>query len=345
MSEPVQAVLTLVVLAVAIAVFWPQNGAFWNWRRSRRASERALMEDALKHLFHYEYRRLVASVDSLSGALEITRNHAADLLSHVEERGLLTSEGGRLHLTTDGRAYALRIVRVHRLWEHYLAERTGTSEVDWHNEAERREHELSVEEANRLAEEMGEPAYDPHGDPIPSASGEIWPRRGQPIATLPPGERGTVVHVEDEPEAVYSQLVAEGIHPGMRIEMMEVSPTRIRFWAGGDEHLLAPVVAGNISVVPLPREEAIETGVASLASLKSGEQGKVLRIARSCRGLERRRLLDLGVLPGTIIGVEMRSPSGDPTAYRVRETLIALRQEQATHIQIERVESSNTEAA
>lgn len=54
----------------------------------------------------------------------------------------------------------------------------------------------------------------------------------------------------------------------------------------------------------------------------------------TCEGLERRRLMDLGILPGTRITADMRSPLGDPTAYLVRGALIALRQEQARNIQI-----------
>lgn len=55
-------------------------------------------------------------------------------------------------------------------------------------------------------------------------------------------------------------------------------------------------------------------------------------------GVERRRLFDLGITPGTLISVEMRSPLGDPTAYLVRDTVIALRREQAQHIDVEPVE-------
>ncbi|MCB0153338.1 MAG: ferrous iron transport protein A [Anaerolineae bacterium] len=54
------------------------------------------------------------------------------------------------------------------------------------------------------------------------------------------------------------------------------------------------------------------------------------------RGAERRRFMDLGILPGTVITAEMISPSGDPTAYRVRGAVIGLRREQANLIQITR---------
>jgi Fe2+ transport system protein FeoA len=68
-------------------------------------------------------------------------------------------------------------------------------------------------------------------------------------------------------------------------------------------------------------------------------------ISRRCRGAERRRLLDLGVLPGTVIQAEIRSPNGDPTAYLVRDALIALRAEQAEFIRIERMPTPVAAAA
>jgi DtxR family Mn-dependent transcriptional regulator len=146
-----------------------------------------------------------------------------------------------------------------------------------------------------------------------------------------------IVHLEDEPAQVYAQIAAEGLRPGTSVRMMEATPERIRFWADGDERILAPVAAANVSVVPVPsdgsdREESRET----LASLRPGEAATVIRISKACRGLERRRLLDLGILPGTRIEAAMKSPSGDPTAYRVRGTLVALRDEQAGLIHVGR---------
>ena len=246
-----------------------------------------------------------------------------------------------MRLTDEGRRYALRIVRTHRLWERYLAEETGVTEAEWHSEAEYREHVLSPDEANLLAEQMGNPRYDPHGDPIPTSSGDIIPPKGQPLLELPVGELGMIVHVEDEPESVYAQLVAEGLRPRMQVRVTEVSPERICFWADGEEYVLAPVVAANISAVLLPKEQEMVGPFETLASLKLGEKGSVLNLSRACRGLERRRLMDLGIVPGTIVEAEMKSASGDPTAYRVRGSLVALRKEQADQIHITR----QTEAA
>lgn len=79
----------------------------------------------------------------------------------------------------------------------------------------------------------------------------------------------------------------------------------------------------------------------TLADLQPGQKGRVITISPACRGLERRRFMDLGILPKTIIAAEMTSPSGDPTAYRIRGSLIALRREQASFIQIIALEDTN----
>ncbi len=317
-------------------LFWPERGYFWKWRKLSRTNARVLIEDTLKHLYEAEYAHRETSVQSLAGTLEIPGNRAAELLKGAESRDLIQRTGDVVHLTSQGRNYALRIIRLHRLWERYLAEETSVKETDWHHMAEQQEHWMSEEQANALSAQMGEPSFDPHGDPIPTASGEVPPKRGQPLATLPPNEIGVIVHLEDEPDEVYAQLVAEGLYTGMQVQVTEVTPERICFWANGEESILAPVCAANISVVALPREIEKEGPFETLTSLKLGEKARVLRLSRTCRGLERRRLMDLGILPGTSIEAEMRSASGDPTAYRVRSSLIALRKEQADQIHIDR---------
>jgi DtxR family Mn-dependent transcriptional regulator len=266
---------------------------------------------------------------------------------------LIELDGAGFRLTPAGRQAALRVIRAHRLWEQYLAQETGFEEADWHAQAEHYEHMLSAEEITTLARQLGHPTHDPHGDPIPDARGEFKPHAGQPLTSMPLDQPLRIVHLEDEPPEVYAQLVAEELAPGMIVRLTEVTPTRVHFWAyagaaeTGDEHVLAPVVAANISVVPLPEGEtaAVAAGPAArsmpLSALKTGEVGRVAALSPRLRGAERRRMLDLGLLPGTEVRAELVSPSGDPTAYRVRETLIALRREQARLIQIEKLSEVN----
>ena len=337
MSEHGTLLITVLLMTAVGLIFWPQRGCIWYLQRVRRTVERILIEDALKHFYNFEYRRQVVTVESLAGSLEISRNRAVELLVRTQTLGLVQSGEGRPRLTPEGRNYALRVIRVHRLWEHHLAEETGTAASEWHSSAEFREHDITESEADHLAEQMGDPAFDPHGDPIPTSTGDIAPRRGQPLNALTVGELATIVHIEDEPETIYAQLVADRIHLGIRVEVSEISPERIRLWADGEECVLAPVVAANVFVDPLPRDQEMEGPFETLTSLSAGERGKVLLISGACRGLERRRLMDLGILPGTVIESEMMSPSGDPTAYRVRGALIALRKEQASQIRIEKL--------
>jgi len=240
------------LIAIALLLLWSRLGLFGRLREMRRFRERVLVEDALKHLYEAEYQAFTPSVQSLAGDLGITENRAADLLARIEARGLLERDGVEIRLTPNGRQYALRLIRVHRLWEHYLAEETGVDPNEWHARADEREHRLSPTEVEALAAHLGHPRYDPHGAPIPTAEGELPPaRRDQPLNGLPVGQAGIIVHVEDEPQAVYAQLAAQRLQPGIRVQMIEATPERIRFWAAGEEHLLAPIVAANVSVLLL----------------------------------------------------------------------------------------------
>jgi len=337
MIDPAQALLgASLLIAIAAICFWPKIGLLWQWQKSKRNTQKVLTEDALKHLHHQRYKGKPVSLESLSGALEISRDHAAAVLVKLEKHGLITSQQNEFELTEEGRQSALRIIRVHRLWERYFADETGLPETQWHLEAEKREHITSPAEAEALAIQMGNPVHDPHGDPIPTPTGELPPHKGQPLTDLPLGEMARLIHLEDEPEALYAELVAQGLYPGMQIRVVSKSSERIHFIADGEEIKLAPVVAANVTVLPLPREHQMEGPFESLTALKMGEAGLVLAISKACRGLQRRRLMDLGIIPGTVITAEFKSASANPTAYNIRGALIALRKDQANFVHIRR---------
>jgi len=310
---------------------------FRRWRQPRRRARRILVEDALKYLYDCDYHRRQPSAEGLAGVLNITTSDAAALLTHMQARQLITFDGGQFVLTDHGHDYALHIVRAHRLWERYLADQTGFPEAEWHAQSEEREHRLTRAEADSLASQLGHPRFDPHGDPIPTARGEVIAPRHQPLSEFAANQTGKIVHLEDEPEAVYAQLLAEGLHLDMKVAVIQALPERIRFWADGEQHVLAPIVAANVSMLPIPEKDAEPSRpVERLTNLKPGESACVETISRASRGPERRRLMDLGVLPGTVIKAELVSPSGDPTAYLIRGALIGLRKEQAELIHITR---------
>jgi DtxR family Mn-dependent transcriptional regulator len=304
-------------------------------------SHRAHSEDALKYIYKTRNAGRHVTLEGVAGTLLTDRDEAARLLTRMQSAGLVEQSGGDIALTPTGTRTALHVIRAHRLLERYLADETGFDEETWHGRADELEHSLSPIEANNLSSRLGNPTYDPHGDPIPTSQGELVPHGGRPLSSMPAGFQGRIVHLEDEPELLFAQLVAEGLYPGMPVRVVEISPERVRFWANGDEHVLAPIVANNVSVIEEKQPEESDVQPISLSSLQVGEAAIVSHISPACRGRERRRFLDLGILPGTRISAEFRSPSGDPVAYRIRGALIALRNGQAMLVKISSLSSDS----
>lgn len=333
MNEPLMLLIagTIGVL-IFILVFYPNKGIIAIWKKSKYANKKVLIEDALKYLYNCEYNNSTCSLNGIAGNLSISADEATDIISRLESMGLVSAKKDELNLTSDGRSYALRVIRVHRLWEKYLADETSVTENEWHQKAEEIEHTLTLAQADQLAAQIGNPVFDPHGDPIPSASGDLPIKKGKALSEMKVGEFANIIHVEDEPHAIYSQILAEGLYPGMQIRMMEVSEKRLKFVANGEECVLSPLIAKNITVGVVKLEKQIEGKFKTLSSLKIGEEGTILGIAKALRGQQRRRLMDLGIVPGTKIEAELESLTGDPVAYRVRGTTVALRKKQTEKI-------------
>lgn len=333
MNEPLM-LLTIGIFTIVIFVllFYPNKGIIYIWKKSRYANKKILIEDALKYLYNCEYNNVNCTLNGVAGNLSISADDATDIISRLESMGLVSAIKDELSLTSDGRSYALRIVRVHRLWEKYLADETSVTENEWHQKAEQIEHTLTPEQADLLAAQIGNPVFDPHGDPIPSASGELPQKKGKLLTEMKINEFANIIHVEDEPHAIYSQILAEGLYPGMQIRMMEISDKRVKFIANGEECILSPLIAKNITVGVIKLEKQIDGKFKPLSSLKIGEKGTILGIGKALRGQQRRRLMDLGIVPGTKIEAELQSLTGDPVAYKVRGTTVALRKQQTDKI-------------
>lgn len=341
--DPASALLTFgAVAALVVALLWPRRGILARIRRARAASERVRVEDALKYLFHRGAEGREVHADALAGALQVRQQVARELLGLLTELGLAEVVGaGGHHLTERGRLQALRIVRSHRILEHYLADRTGIGPEEWHELAEVEEHLLSADEIETLASRLGQPRFDPHGDPIPTAELELPASEGTPLPALAPGEAGIIAHLEDEPAEAYERLVAMGFALGKSVVVRSRSASMASIELDGKAHMLPRALELAISV---ERASEAHGPVRTLADLALGDSARVRRLSSDCRGAQRRRLLDLGVVPGTVIAVEMRSASGDPRAYRIRGAVIALRRHQAEWIEVEGAVAQRDEA-
>ncbi len=334
MVDPKLALLVFAVLvAVTLAAAWPRHGIWAKARRLWRVSDRVRLEDTLKYLFHRNAAGTAVHPDSLAGALGVGRPQARRLLARVADSGLAINTATGFRLTGDGRSEALRIVRSHRLLEQYFANHTSVSPAEWHDLAEEAEHELSPQDVERLARQLGQPRFDPHGDPIPTATGEMPAALGLSLANLDEGDAGTIVHLEDEPREDYERLIGLGLALGKQVVKRGPRGSEVALDLDGKRLMLPDDLLDAVNV---ERGESRTTRPArTLADLQRGESAIVTRVSTECRGAQRRRLLDLGVVPGTVISAEMLSPSGDPMAYRIRGALIALRQAHARWIEVE----------
>ena len=335
-------VVLLIILLVVVA-FLPNIGLWAQWRKHRILRRRRFFEDALKHIVTWEHRGKVATLESLSGTLGLSQRRVLNLVSRMEARDLLGVGADGLRLTSAGASWALHVMRAHRLWERYLADDAGMPMSRLHQAAEKAEHQLTPERLDVLDAHLGHPQRDPHGDPIPTPEGAVAPLRAVSLAEWPSDEPARIVHIEDEPDVIFRQILAAGLLPGNTVRILENTPERLVISDGENEHRLAHVVAANIQVSE-SAGAGTPQGAKRLSDLREGEAALVVELDNECRGFSRRRLLDLGLTRDARVEATLGNPFGDPRAFRVRGTLIALRKQQAGQIWVRPVQESSQEA-
>lgn len=308
---------------------------FFRLRWLRNKIRRVRIEDALKHLYDYEYQSKIVTIETLSSLLFISVSKIEKLIQQLESLRLIQKKDDIINLTPQGQSYALRIIRFHRLWERYLADETAVDASNWHKKAERREHFLGFEDAEKISKILGYPLFDPHGDPIPTTSGSIPTPKGTALSELSEGANAEIIHIEDEPTEIYNQIIQLGLELEMPLQIKERTSENIVIIVNEKEIALPQQLAANITVLPIIQEE-LKT-YATLDSLEIGQSALVREISPACRGMQRRRLMDFGFVPGTRIENLFRSASGDPTAFKVRGTTVALRKQQSKLIHIEKI--------
>ena len=164
-----------------------------------------------------------ASTNALSERLSVAPASVSNMFVRLQEMGLARHE--RYHgasLTDSGRVEALRLVRRHRLIETFLLEHLGYHWQEVHDEAERLEHAVSDGFTERLAEFLGHPQHDPHGDPIPAADGTLVPEDSFPLAEAGNGARVRISKVRDDDALVLDHLEDHGLVPGRPLSVLEV---------------------------------------------------------------------------------------------------------------------------
>ena len=336
----IQPQINLIIGFIAAILFfwflWPKKGGLAIISRFSQNNKRVLLEDSLKFIFDCEYNKMSCDVNSIAGNLNISTDKSSHLLGDLLSMELIHLQNQLVTLTDAGRSYALRVVRIHRILERYLADQTSVAPADWHDEACRIEHLVTEEETEKMAAQMGNPLFDPHGDPIPTSDGYLPKLKGMSLTTLKEGDMGRIVHLEDEPKSIYEQLIVLGLYVGMQVYVTDVTDKKITFVVNGEECVLTPLFAGHITVEKISTDLNQIEKQELLSALKIGDQADVIGISPNCRGQQRRRLMDLGIVPGSQISAVMKSASGDPMGYRVMGTTIGIRKKHADFVFIKR---------
>lgn len=180
-------------------------------------------ENYLKTIYHCLLNSEVVSTNQLAAAINTKAASVTDMLKKLAEKQLINyTKYQGVTLTEAGEKIALSIIRKHRLWEYFLVEKLHFKWDEVHEMAEELEHISSVELINRLDQFMDYPKYDPHGDPIPDASGKFKRQELKPVSALAVGQTGIISGVGDHSPAFLQYLEKTSLTLGARIRVKDV---------------------------------------------------------------------------------------------------------------------------
>ena len=180
-------------------------------------------EDYLKALYHLEMDFDAVSTNSIADYLNIKPSSVTDMLKKLAEKKFINYEKYKgTSLTKRGRLIALSIIRKHRLWETFLVEKLGFGWDQVHIIAEQLEHIKSEELIENLDNFLGNPKYDPHGDPIPNKDGEIEKMNQKLLVELKASQKGIITGVKKGTASLLNYLDKEKVKLGDSIKVIEI---------------------------------------------------------------------------------------------------------------------------
>uniref|UniRef100_A0A831UIA4 Manganese transport regulator n=1 Tax=Thermus islandicus TaxID=540988 RepID=A0A831UIA4_9DEIN len=208
-------------------------------------------EDYLKHLFLLE-EALGGPVptQALAERLSVKPPSVTEMLKKLAALGLVEHSPYRgARLTEAGRKVALEVLRHHRLLETYLHESLGYGWEEVHQEAERLEHVISEALERRIAQALGHPPFDPHGDPIPTPELTLPERPAVPLGEAPLGETQVVRALAQDPGTL-NLLAHLHLRPGTWLKVLERGAEGVRVEVEGEVFLLPMALAQAVGVAP-----------------------------------------------------------------------------------------------
>lgn len=208
--------------------------------RLERPSLSRSQEDYLKQIFLLGDGVESVSTRDLSIRLAVRPASVTGMIQRLADQGLVIHEPYRgVRLTDDGRRVALEMLRHHRLLETFLERVLGYGWDEVHEEAERLEHVISERFEARIAETLGHPTHDPHGDPIPDAELRMPSTVDEfQLAEMAVEESATLLRVGSQDRDILHRLGHMGLVPGVEIRVLSTDEDGIRIEVGNKRNLL-----------------------------------------------------------------------------------------------------------
>jgi len=179
-------------------------------------------ENYIKAVYHLATHGQAASTTAIAEHLQTKASSVTDMLQKLADKDLVTYIKYRgVQLTDSGHREALKTVRKHRLWEAFLVNKLGFGWDEVHDIAEQLEHIQSPKLVEHLARYLGNPKFDPHGDPIPDAHGKLPENDVIPLALCQSGEDVVLQRVADGNPDFLQYLERHSLGLGERIRIKE----------------------------------------------------------------------------------------------------------------------------
>lgn len=177
-------------------------------------------ENYIKAIFHLQQEEGTVTTNELARELKTRPASVTDMMKKLKSKKLLHYEAYQgFRLSNEGKKVALNIIRRHRLWEYFLAEKLKFTWDEVHEVAEDLEHVRNRKLIDKLDEFLGFPRVDPHGDPIPDQEGKIETSRQVCLVDLPLNKLAMVSHVSDQSTEILELLKHKKIGIGTRLEV------------------------------------------------------------------------------------------------------------------------------
>jgi len=183
------------------------------------------VEDYLKAIYAITGQGHPATTSEIARWLDLSPPSVSGMVKRLAEQGLLEYQPYKgVKLTAKGRRGALTMLRRHRIIESYLVERLGYSWDSVHQEAERLEHAVSEVLIERMADALGNPEFDPHGDPIPGPDGSVAEAMSTPLPDIDVGQQTALRQVRSHDAEQLRFIASVGLKPGTIFTVVDQQP-------------------------------------------------------------------------------------------------------------------------